>query len=496
MFNFGSSAIKTAVPRMATGRDLPASASLSDVAARPADWAYADMRVDGDANLSQTGKRGARLAVSGTLISADIATYLIAFLVVTWLFPFSAQELVAHRVLALAAACTIAAYAAGGLYPGYRLLGHEHLRRRVTATVQVAVLAVVGTMFLAPGELQLMLGTLGLLGVGLGLQAFTCSLARKFCRKVGLWGETAAVIARGDLLPRLLTHFTDHWQYGIRPEAFAPDRLPVRAGRTPSIALVACDLGVSELAALNRQFREVILLADTPRFRCVGLQPSEIGGEIGVRLFRRRKSAPSFSLCRLVDLVIAIPAAAVAAPFVAIAAALIYAIDPGPVFFRQAREGFGGRTVHVLKLRTMYRDAEERLQELFRQDPALRAEWLTHFKLRRDPRILPVVGGILRSTSFDELPQLLNVIAGDMSLVGPRPFPVYHMQAMDRSFRCKRCSVMPGLTGLWQISERSNADVEMQQQIDGFYIDNRSTWFDWHILLTTIPAVIMRRGAF
>jgi lipopolysaccharide/colanic/teichoic acid biosynthesis glycosyltransferase len=144
----------------------------------------------------------------------------------------------------------------------------------------------------------------------------------------------------------------------------------------------------------------------------------------------------------------------------------------------------------------MYQDAEQRLEALFRDNPTMRAEWLSHFKLKDDPRILPVIGHMLRSSSIDELPQLANIIAGQMAIVGPRPFPEYHLLAMDGEFRNKRRSVTPGLTGLWQISERSNADIELQQQLDEFYIDNRSLWLDCQILLSTIPAVFKRRGAY
>jgi lipopolysaccharide/colanic/teichoic acid biosynthesis glycosyltransferase len=144
----------------------------------------------------------------------------------------------------------------------------------------------------------------------------------------------------------------------------------------------------------------------------------------------------------------------------------------------------------------MYQDAEQRLEALFRDNPAMRAEWLSHFKLQDDPRILPVIGHLLRSWSIDELPQLVNIVAGQMAIVGPRPFPDYHLRAMDGEFRHKRRSVMPGLTGLWQISERSNADIELQQQLDEYYIDNRSPWLDCQILLSTIPAVFKGRGAY
>lgn len=294
-----------------------------------------------------------------------------------------------------------------------------------------------------------------------------------------------------------MAHFKNHWQYGIRPEAISLDSLEALPDGGPSIAVIAGVTGaLADLAAMRRKFAEVILLSDTPSLKVSGLRPADVGGEIGIRLINSGSSVNSDLVRRILDLTIAIPASIVVAPFIAFAAAAIYAIDPGPVFFRHTREGRSGKPVHVLKLRTMYQDAEQRLEAVFRDDPNMRAEWLSHFKLKDDPRVLPVIGHMLRSSSIDELPQLANIIAGQMAIVGPRPFPEYHLLAMHSEFRDKRRSVTPGLTGLWQISERSNADIELQQQLDEFYIDNRSLWLDCQILLSTIPAVFKRRGAY
>jgi lipopolysaccharide/colanic/teichoic acid biosynthesis glycosyltransferase len=438
-------------------------------------------------------ERLARLAVQGLLVAADGCAYMLAGLLVLWLSPPETAGEPLRRIFLLTALAAIMLCASRSLYPGYRILPHERIRRRVAVSSHVAGITLFGVLFL-PGRWSLPLAVAGFLAVGLVLQCVVQAGARYLCRRMGIWGERAAIVAGADDVPALMKHFTRHWQLGIRPE---PLSVQADDARQPRVALVAgaAALPLDALATLRGRFAEILVLADTPTLKLTGVRPADIEGQIGLRLAGADRASPDI-VRRVLDLAIAIPAALLFSPLILAAAVAIYVFDPGPAFFRHQREGRGGRPLRVLKLRTMYRDAERRLETLLRENPDMAGEWLSHFKLRQDPRILPVVGHLLRKTSFDELPQLFNVIAGDMTLVGPRPFPAYHLLAMDGAFRGKRHSVTPGLTGLWQISERSEADIGLQQQLDEFYIDNRSLWLDWHILLSTLPAVFRRSGAY
>jgi exopolysaccharide production protein ExoY len=176
-------------------------------------------------------------------------------------------------------------------------------------------------------------------------------------------------------------------------------------------------------------------------------------------------------------------------PICAVAAALIRATSPGPVLFRQRRIGRGGRVFWCYKLRTMMVDAEERLQ----QDPELRRVFEVNYKLDIDPRVTPV-GALLRKTSIDELPQLFNVLVGDMSLVGPRPIVPPELERYGPHGE-RLLSVKPGLSGFWQVCGRSATTYEERVQMDLAYIERRGLLMDLRLMLMTPIAVISRKGA-
>lgn len=198
---------------------------------------------------------------------------------------------------------------------------------------------------------------------------------------------------------------------------------------------------------------------------------------------------------RSIDYLVVSVAAPIAAPLIALSVLAIKIVDPGSAFYWQERIGHHGKRTRILKLRTMYTDAQTRLEQYLLNNSDAKAEWQAFFKLRNDPRILPGVGHFLRRSSLDELPQLWNVLRGDMTLVGPRPFPPYHVSRFDPELQQKRASVVPGLTGLWQVEARSNGDLDTQKTLDLFYIDHRSLWLDLYILIETVPAVLSGKGA-
>lgn len=167
--------------------------------------------------------------------------------------------------------------------------------------------------------------------------------------------------------------------------------------------------------------------------------------------------------------------------------------DGGPVLFRHQRVGQGGRPFDCLKFRTMVPDAQQVLEEHLRRSPEDAAEWERNFKLRNDPRITPI-GRFLRSTSLDELPQLLNVLRGEMSLVGPRPITEKELSYYGRDIMFY-LEIRPGITGLWQVSGRSDTSYDQRVMFDTWYVKNWTLWHDIAILIKTIPVVFGRKGA-
>ena len=413
----------------------------------------------------------------------------------------------------------LAAYAMLGLYPGVGLSPVEELRRSVVGTSMVYL---VGS-----ASIVLARETGFSRGVFLGGWALSVifvpvfrSGLRYFCAARSWWGVPVLVLGAGAAGRAVVARLKATPSFGLKPVAFLDDD----AGKEPDYEGVpvagplamAAGLGrrlhihyaIVAMPSLKRQallevlerggtaFSHLIVLPDLFGMASLWVSARDLGGVLGLEVRQNLLSPVNRRLKRALDLLLAGTAGVLALPLLAVAVIWIKRVSPGSAFYEQERGGEAGRTILVHKLRTMHPDADALLDACLLRNPEAQLEWARYFKLRNDPRLLPGIGPLLRGTSLDELPQLWNVIKGEMSLVGPRPFPHYHLDQFTTEFRSLRARVLPGLTGLWQVSARSDGDLAIQQSLDSYYIRNWSLWLDLHILARTVRAVLFRQGAY
>ncbi len=245
-------------------------------------------------------------------------------------------------------------------------------------------------------------------------------------------------------------------------------------------------------------------MPETERFFCAEPRPVQFATayDRGRALDRwmnnfRSKQNPSMTLAplsRLIDIVGALLILPIGLPFLCLLAIALIFDSPGPLFFVQRRIGLGGREFWCIKFRTMCKDADAALQRHLLNSSAARLEWARDHKLRADPRITRL-GALVRKLSLDEFPQLINIIRGEMSLVGPRPIVASEVSRYGRYFDVY-CAVRPGLTGLWQVSGRNDVSYRRRVSIDCYYVRNKSLLLDMAILLRTAPTVIWAKGSY
>jgi exopolysaccharide biosynthesis polyprenyl glycosylphosphotransferase len=270
----------------------------------------------------------------------------------------------------------------------------------------------------------------------------------------------------------------------------------VALARSPLDELVVVDSGISEerlLEIVEAAHRRAVKVRVAPRTTELLIERGEYVPGQGVPLFELRPpifAGAEWALKRTFDILVASLIVVVALPIWLLIALAIKLTSRGPVLYADTRIGLSEREFHMLKFRTMVLGASNQQHALERSNEASGAL----FKIRRDPRVTPV-GRFLRRYSFDEVPNLLNVLRGEMSLVGPRPLPVRDYRLLDDWHR-RRYNVLPGITGLWQVAGRSDLTFDDLVRLDFYYLENWSIWLDVSILLRTPFAVLRRRGAY
>lgn len=402
---------------------------------------------------------------------------------------------------------------ASGLYPGYGRPLHDELARGVRAAAG-AGLALAALALAAPAVVPLPTRTLLLAGALAVVAAPAVRVLVKLAlRAARLWGRPVALLGTGPQAARVARYLLDHPHLGLRPVAAFGDTawdvaaLPVTGSLDAAWGALA-ELGVRHaivtpeaarsvgydevLRRAERDLRFVQFLPDLHGIPASSVVAAPLGTSLGLEVRNQLASRTNRSVKRAFDLLGALALLVPLGPLLLAIALWVRLDSRGPALYLSPRVGRYGRTFACVKFRTMHVDAEARLARLLADDPQRRAEYERWHKLDDDPRVTRA-GRLLRRFSLDELAQLLNVVRGDMSLVGPRPYLVRELDDMgperDLIFLAR-----PGMTGYWQVEGRNDVTFEERQTMEAAYVRNWSVWWDVELLLRTPVAVLGRTG--
>lgn len=406
------------------------------------------------------------------------------------------------------------------LYPGAGLGPAEELRRGTIATT-TCYLLLASVTFLAKASAHYSRAVFLIawaLSVVL-LPAVRAAL-RSWLASRPWWGASCVVFGHGEALEHVLRVLRRHPEYGLKTYAVVQDEAvagepggdhpPAGHETNDDIAARLAQEGatyaIAVVPSLSRQDLLALIERVGQSFHHILIVPGVLGGAAVWASSRCIETVLGFEvrqnlllpvprlLKRLTDVASGLALLGASAPVLLLVAALVRLTSRGPAFYGQDRLGSGGAPFRMWKFRTMYRDAESLLEHHLQRHPEARHEWEVSHKLRRDPRVTPV-GRVLRRLSLDELPQLWNVIRGEMSLVGPRPIVAEEVPAYGQAFALY-ARVRPGLTGLWQVSGRNAMPFTDRVELDAFYVRNWSVWLDLFILMRTARAVLSAEGAY
>ena len=282
---------------------------------------------------------------------------------------------------------------------------------------------------------------------------------------------------------------------GIRYLGTLRDIVPEAQKRDIKI-LMACQderLFRQQMEEFTKWFTYIEYLPTAKMFPILGARAVSFDGVGGLEMINQGRMKMKRLQKRILDTFLALLVFLFFLPAFVVLPILIKLTSRGPVFYRHNRIGMGGKPIRIWKFRSMFRDADERLQKLLASNSRAAKEWKENFKLAKDPRVT-LLGRLLRKTSLDELPQIFNVFSGEMALIGPRPIVEDEIRYYGDSYRVFS-SVRPGITGLWQVSGRSDTDYARRVGLDTYYALNWSPWLDFWILRRTFAAVFSMRGA-
>jgi Undecaprenyl-phosphate galactose phosphotransferase WbaP len=404
-----------------------------------------------------------------------------------------------------------------GLYPGYGIDEAEELRRQTYAVMATLAITAVFAVALKIDNLSRLLLLVGFVSL-LVLAPFARHSTKVAMERVGLWGKPIILFGVGEAGSRLVKTLRKEWMLGFRPvAAFDNDLVPAggalqgvpyggnledavnlaRSHKIDTVIFAMPGTRREELAPpvsrASLSFRHVMVITDLTGITNSAVVARDFAGTCGVEIRHNLLDPWARKIKRTLDLFGVVVGGLLISPILLAICILIKLDSRGPAFYGHWRLGAEGKHFRCWKFRTMNPRAEHVLEEYLRTNPHLRAEWEQTQKLRDDPRVTRV-GRCLRKTSLDELPQLWNVLWGQMSLSGPRPIVDSEVPKYGAVYELYR-RINPGMTGAWQVSGRSNTTYAERVAIDAQYVRNWSFWLDLVILVRTIKMVLLGRGA-
>ena len=406
-----------------------------------------------------------------------------------------------------------------GLYPGYGLDPVERLRRQTYSVLAaLAIFALFDMFFRVATPFSRLLLVATFLGL-LFLAPIAQNVTQRALRRANLWGLPAMILGYKDAGVHIARLLEEEWTLGYNPVAVFNYRLApsetlseaeARSDVLQEVTRFARERGVDtvifampharreQLAPLVERasagFRRVLVVPNLAGIVNSAAVARNLVGTFAVEIEYNLLDPWALRTKRVIDLVVTTVGTVLISPLLLIFAALVYLESGGPIFYADRRMAQDGKLFSCVKFRTMVPDAEATLARMLETDLALREEYLKYHKLRKDPRVTRV-GRFLRRTSMDELPQLWNVLRGEMSLVGPRPYLPRESEEMGLS-RSKILRVPPGMTGPWQVAGRNHTSFEERVNLDTYYVHDWSVWLDLVTLARTVKVVLRGHGAY
>lgn len=408
----------------------------------------------------------------------------------------------------------ILVFYAAGLYPGILLPPADEIKK-FSICLFFGFCGIGASIFIDDGAKNerwpMIIGIVSAIPVAIVLIPMGREIARRVFGKLRWYGVPAVIYSNGDSCYPVIQRLINRPDYGYKPAIIidkqataqtmykdipvfpSSDELLSVIKKTGIKVAILCDYH-EDMDKINSNYRYTLQIPQVQDVNNISTDVRDMGGILGFSSTHNLTKITSLALKRFVDLFLLLISAWATIPLTLVVAFLVKITSKGPVFYGHKRIGKNGKEFKCWKFRSMVIDADKQLEKILAENPEMRKEWERSQKFENDPRVTKI-GNFLRKTSIDEIPQFFNVLTGEMSFIGPRPVTKPELEKYGKKADYI-LSVKPGLSGMWQISGRSETSYEERVTLDSYYIQNWSVWLDMWIILKTVFVVLKGKGAY